>query len=170
MELQTSWADIDFDAENAVDPKYMFSHGAIDGWRVDMEELRPIVTKAQAAMKKGYSKAFKAARGKPGAAEVYKRIAALPEKSGKVRQPGGEQLDLIGLYKGALGETGELWEYGQQTIVGSGEASVTASWGLKKVLGPSLLCSSYCDPNRALEPKPPEPSPIALTPLASSQV
>ena len=170
MELQTSWADIDFDAENAVDPKYMFSHGAIDGWRVDMEELRPIVTKAQAAMKKGYSKAFKAARGKPGAAEVYKRIAALPEKSGKVRQPGGEQLDLIGLYKGALGATGELWEYGQQTIVGSGEASVTASWGLKKVLGPSLLCSSYCDPNRALEPKPPEPSPIALTPLASSQV
>ena len=134
MELQTSWADIDFDAENAVDPEYMFSHGAIDGWRVDMEELRPIVTKAQAAMKKGYSKAFKAARSKPGAAEVYKRIAALPEKIGKVRQPGGEQLDLIGLYKGALGAVGELWEYGQQTIVASGERrGVAASWGLKKV-------------------------------------
>ena len=157
MARQKSWATIDFEAENAVDPEYMFSHGAINDEGVDMEELRPIVTKAQAAMKKGYSKAFKAARGKPGAAEVYKRIAALPEKIGKVRQPGGEQLDLIGLYKGALGAVGELWEYGQQTIVGSGEAGVTASWGLKKVLGPSLLCSSYCAPNRALEPNPPEP-------------
>eukprot|EP00964_Phaeocystis_antarctica_P128594 scaffold92385_cov56-Phaeocystis_antarctica.AAC.1 len=147
MARQKSWATIDFEAENAVDPVYMFSYGTIDGWGVDMEELRPIVTKAQVAMKKGYSKAFKAARGKPGAAEVYKRIAALPEKSGKVRQPGGEQLDLIGLYKGALGAIGELWEYGQQTIVGSGEAGVAASWGLKKVLGPSLLCSSYCDPS-----------------------
>ena len=36
-------------------------------------------------------------------------------------------------YKGALGAVGELWEYGQQAIVGSGEAGVAASWGLKKV-------------------------------------
>jgi len=69
---------------------------------------------------------------------VYARIAALPEKVGKVRQPGGEQLDLIGLYKGALGAVGELWAYGQQAIVASGEAGVAASWGLKKVRGYSL--------------------------------
>jgi hypothetical protein len=104
-----------------------------------MHELRPTVIKAQKAMKRGYDKAFKAARGKRGAAEVYARIAALPEKVGKVRQPGGEQLDLIGLYKGALGAVGELWAYGQQAIVASGEAGVAASWGLKKVRGAALL-------------------------------
>ena len=135
MALQTSWATIDFEAENAVDPGYMFSFGAINGKGVNMSQLRPVVVEAQAAMKTGYNKAFESARGKPGAAEVYARIEALPEKIGKVRQPGGEQLDLIGLYKGALGAVGELWEYGQQVIVASGEADVGASWGLKKVCG-----------------------------------
>ena len=140
MTLQTSWATIDFGAENAVDPEYMFSYGAIDGGGVRMEELRPTVIKAQKGMVTGYSGAFKSARGKRGAAKVYKRIEALPEKSGKVRQPGGEQLDLIGLYKGALGAVGELWEYGQQATVASSEAGVAASWGLKKVR-PSLRCA-----------------------------
>ena len=135
MALQTSWATIDFEAENAVDPEYMFFYGQIDGGGLDMLELRPTVIEAQAAMKAGYGEAFKSARGKPGAAEVYERIATLPQIDGKVRQPGGEQLDLIGLYKGALGAVGELWEYGQQAIVGSGEAGVAASWGLKKVRG-----------------------------------
>ena len=140
MARQKSWATIDFEAENAVDPVYMFSYGEIDGVGMSMEELRPTVIEAQAAMKAGYSQAFESARGKPGAAEVYERIAALPEKSGKVRQPGGKQLDLIGLYNGALGALGELWEYGQQTIVASGEAEVVASWGLKKVrTKPALL-------------------------------
>ena len=132
--LQTSWATIDFEAENAVDPEYMFSFGTINGTGVNMGQLRPIVIKAQAGMKTAYGAAFESARGKQGAAKVYKRIAALPEKSGKVRQPGGdERLDLIGLYKGALGAVCELWEYGQQAIVASGEAEVVASWGLKKV-------------------------------------
>ena len=139
MTLQTSWATIDFGAENAVDPEYMFSYGAIDGGGVRMEELRPTVIKAQKGMITGYSGAFELARGKPGAAEVYKRIEALPEKKSKERQPGGEQLDLIGLYKGALGAVGELWEYGQQAIVASGEAGVAASWGLKKVWGLACL-------------------------------
>eukprot|EP00964_Phaeocystis_antarctica_P039415 scaffold22549_cov52-Phaeocystis_antarctica.AAC.3 len=139
MALQTSWATIDFEADNAVDPEYMFDYGEIDGSGARMQELRPTVIEAQAAMKEGYGAAFDSARGKPGAAEVYERIAALPEKIGKVRQPGGEQLDLIGLYKGALGAVGELWEYGQQTIVASGERrGVAASWGLKKVR-PSVL-------------------------------
>ena len=110
MALETSWATIDFEAENAVDPEYMFSHGTIDGVTgVSMQELRPTVIKAQAGMKEGYGGAFESARGKPGAAEVYERIAALPQIDGKVRQPGGKQLDLVGMYKGALGE---LWEYG----------------------------------------------------------
>merc|ERR1712086_535436 len=111
----------------------MFSFGGINGRGVSMQQLRPTVIKAQAAMKAGYGQAFEAARGKLGAAEVYKRIAALPEKSGKVRQPGGEQLDLIGLYKGALGAIGALWEYGQQVIVASGEKGAAVSWGIKKV-------------------------------------
>jgi hypothetical protein len=36
---------------------------------------------AQGAMKAGYGAAFEAARGKPGAAEAYARIEALPERS-----------------------------------------------------------------------------------------
>ena len=147
MALQTSWATIDFEAENAVDPEYMFSYGEIDGEGVAMEKLRPVVIEAQEAMKAGYSAAFESARGKPGAAEVYERITALPEKIGKVRQPGGEQLDLIGLYKGALGAIGELWAYGQQAIAASGEAGVAASWGLKKVRTNSLPCSSFLNPS-----------------------
>ena len=133
MAQQTSWATIDFEGDKAVDPEYMFSFGGINGRGVNMKQLRPTVIKAQAAMKAGYGQAFEAARSKPGAAEVYERIAALPEKSGKVRQPGGEQLDLIGLYKGALGAIGALWEYGQQVIVASGEKGAAVSWGIKKV-------------------------------------
>ena len=135
MALQKSWATIDFEAENAVDPEYMFAFGKIDGTGVAMGELRPKVIEAQEAMKAGYSAAYESARDKRGAAKVYKRIAALPEKIGKVRQPGGEQLDLIGLYKGALGAVGELWAYGQQAIAASGEAGVAASWGLKVLRG-----------------------------------
>ena len=84
-------------------------------------------------MKEGYGGAFESACGKPGAAEVYLRIAALPQIDGKVQQPRGEQLDLLGLYKGALGAVGKLWEYGQQALVASGEAAAAASWGIKKV-------------------------------------
>ena len=158
MARQTSWYTIDFEAEDAVDPEYMFDYGLIGGDRffdiqeaLNMSQLRPTVIKAQAAMKEGYGAAFEEARGKPGAAEVYERIAALPEKIGKVRQPGGEQLDLIGLYKGALGAVGELWLYGQQTRVGSGEAGVAASWGLKKVWDLACFALSLASTN---SPKP----------------
>ena len=137
MARQTSWATIDFEAEDAVDPEYMFSFGTINGKGANTKELRPVVIKAQAAMKKEYDEAFESARGKQGAGKVYKRIAALPEKSGKVRQLGGEPLDLVGLYKGALGAVGGLWEYGQRAIAASGEAGVAASWGIKKVRAPS---------------------------------
>ena len=46
MARQTSWATIDFEAEDAVDPEYMFSYGAINGRGVDMRELRPVVIAA----------------------------------------------------------------------------------------------------------------------------
>ena len=158
MARQTSWATIDFEAEDAVDPEYMFSYGAIKGKGVNMSQLRPTVIEAQAAMKAGYSAAFESARGKPGAAEVYERIAALPEKIGKVRQPGGEQLDLIGLYKGALSALGELWEYGQQAIAASARPTCSSD------LNPKLQPTTPRDPTRSPSPHCPNP------PLAASQV
>ena len=139
MARQTSWATIDFEAEDAVDPEYMFSYGVIpgDGGGVHMGKLRPTVIEAQEKMKEGYGAAFESARGKQGAAEAFDRVAALTEISGKVQQPAGKQLDLVGLYKGALGAVGELWAYGQRAIAASGEAGVAASWGIKKVRAPS---------------------------------
>ena len=89
------------------------------------------------AEKKGPGADFESARSKQGAAAGYDRITALTEISGKVRQLGGAQLDLVGLYKGALGAVGELWAYGQRAIAASGEAGVAASWGIKKVRAPS---------------------------------
>jgi hypothetical protein len=137
MAQQTSWATIDFEAEDAVDPEYMFSYGAINGRGLNMGQLRPVVIEAQAAMKKGYGAAFESARSKQGAAAAFDRVAALTEISSKVQQLGGAQLDLVGLYKGALGAVGELWAYGQRAIAASGEAGVSASWGIKKVCAPS---------------------------------
>ena len=147
MARQTSWATIDFEAEDAVDPEYMFSYGAINGGGVNMELLRPTVIEAQEKMKAGYGAAFESARGKQGAAAGFDRIAALTEISGKVQQPGGDQLDLVGLYKGALGAVGELWEYGQRAIAASGEAGVAASWGIKKVCAPSPCRALSLTPN-----------------------
>ena len=152
MARQTSWATIDFEAEDAVDPEYMFSYGAINGGGVNMELLRPTVIEAQEKMKAGYGAAFESARSKQGAAEAYDRITALLEISGKVQQPGGDQLDLVGLYKGALGAVGELWAYGQRAIAASGEAGVAASWGIKKVRAPSPAVRC---------PRPPTSSPLA---------
>ena len=147
MARQTSWATIDFEAEDAVDPEYMFSFGRINGFGVHMGQLRPKVIEAQAAMKKGYGAAFESARSKQGAAEAFDRVAALTEISGKVQQPGGAPLELVGLYQGALGAVGELWAYGQQAIAASGEAGVAASWGIKKVCAPSPLPCAVLGPN-----------------------
>ena len=64
-----------------------------------MQEIRPTIIAARKAMVETYSAAFEDARKPPGAAEVFASIAALPEKTGKVRQPGGTSLDLLGLYR-----------------------------------------------------------------------
>ena len=109
-------------------------------------------------MKAGYGAAFESARGKRGAAAAFDRVAALTEISGKVQQPGGDQLDLVGLYKGALGAVGELWAYGQQAIAASGEAGVAASWGIKKVRAPSRCRAlSLAPTSSALASGTPEP-------------
>eukprot|EP00964_Phaeocystis_antarctica_P130731 scaffold94603_cov105-Phaeocystis_antarctica.AAC.1 len=158
MALQTSWTTIDFEAENTADPEYMFTYGAINGEGVNMSQLRSVVIEAQKGMKTGYCRAFESARGKPGAAEVYERIAALPEKIAKVRQPGGEQLDLIGLYKGALLALGEMWEYGQQAIAASARPTCSSD------LNPKLQPTTPRDLTRSPSPHCPNP------PLAASQV
>ena len=132
MAKQKSWATINFEAQNAVDPVYMFNYGTINGQGVQMSKLRKVVIRAQEAMKKAYNKAYRKAYDKQGAAEVFQRIAVVPERRDRVHQPDGAQLDLIGLYKGALGALGELWEYGQQVVVESGEEGVAVSWSLKK--------------------------------------
>ena len=100
-------------------------------------------------MKAGYGAAFESARSKQGAAAGFDRITALTEISGKVQQPAGAQLDLVGLYKGALGAVGELWEYGQRAIAASREAGVAASWGIKKVCAPSPLPCAVLGPQLA---------------------
>ena len=157
MAQQKSWSTIDFESANAVDPDYMFPYGTINGKGVNVAELRPVVIEAQWAMKAGSDQAFETACSKPGAAEAYERIATLPERSDEVRQPGGEQLDLIGLYKGGLGAVGELWEYGQQAIVASGEAGVAAWWGILK----AQPIPAPLDPNHlkySTPPRHPNPS------------
>ena len=129
MAKQKSWATIDFEA---VDPVYMFNYGTIKGEGLQMSKLRKVVIRAKKEMKKAYEKAYIKAYHKQGAAEVFQRIAAVPQKLDWVHQPDGEQLDLIRLYKGALGALGELWEYGQQVVLASGEVDVRVSWGLRK--------------------------------------
>jgi hypothetical protein len=127
----------------------MFSYGTINGKSVNMQELRPEVIEAKQKMRACYDEAFKAAREKFGAAEVFNRILALPEKHSTMQQPGGEQLDVIGLYKGALGALEELWQYGQQALEASGEAGgpralVSAAWGIKKALSMGFLTLTLC--------------------------
>jgi len=123
--------------EYGIDPDYMFSYGTINGKSVNMQELRPEVIAAKQAMRACYDEAFNAARAKFGASEVFVRILALPEITTTPRQPGGEQLDILGLYKGALGAIEELWQYGQQVLEASGEAAgpralVSSAWSIKK--------------------------------------
>ena len=80
MARQTCWATIDFEAEDAVDPEYMFTFGEINGRGMSMRELRPVVIEAQAAMKAGYGAAFESARGKQGAAAGYQAALAGRER------------------------------------------------------------------------------------------
>jgi len=134
MRLEASWEAIDFEDKQAADPDWMFSWGRIDGRTFMMEELRPAVVAAQAAMREAYSEAYDACCSTPRVAAALERISTLGGESGKVRQPGGRSLELIGLYRGALSAVGELWHFGTRVIEASGEAGVGMSWSIKKPL------------------------------------
>ena len=58
MVRQTSWGAIDFEAEGAIDPEWMFAFGSIRGKGVKMEELRATVVAAQRRMKAAYDGAY----------------------------------------------------------------------------------------------------------------
>ena len=86
-----------------------------------MWELRPQIIAAQREMVQVYTAAFERAMAKPGAAAAIEKIKQLEERRNKERQPGGRDLDIIGLFKGALGAIGELWAYGLEVREASGE-------------------------------------------------
>ena len=158
------WSSIDpeYLDEYGIDPEYMFSYGTINGKSVNMQELRPEVIEAKQGMRACYDEAFKAESGKFGAAEVFGRILALPDKPSTIQQPGGEQLDLIGLYKGALGALEELWKYGQQALEASGEAAgpralVSAAWSIKKAPSMALTLILYLSRTKPSSSKLPVP-------------
>ena len=68
-----------------------------------------------------------------GAGPTLEKIKQL-KKDGpkKEHQPGGKDLDIFGLFKGALGAIGELWAYGLKVREASGEHDAELSWGIKK--------------------------------------
>ena len=162
-----SWAELNW---TKVDPEFAIHYGTINGRGLPMREIRPTIIAARKAMNETYSAAFEAARKPPGAAEVFASIAALPEKTGKVRQPGGTSLDLLGLYRGALAALPGLWRLAGAIAEASGEAGVHASWGVKKPcriwfkLNTKYGCDVSCAPRR------PPPAPRAAHPAAACAV
>ena len=120
-----------------------------------MQELRPTLINARKGMVESYSAAFEEARKPPGAAAVFESIAALPEKTSKVRQKGGRALDLLGLYKGALRALPELWQLGEAIAVASGEADVHGSWGVKKPMRIWFKLNTKYDGDLSCAPRPP---------------
>ena len=131
---ETDWGTIDFET-NGVDPDWMFSFGAIGGTTtVQMWKLRPVVERAQEAMKKQYGAAYEKAKAQPGVAAALDRIEALEELAQKkVSQPGGTSLSILDLYKGALSSLYRLWLFGVDAVEASGEAGVVLEWRIKKV-------------------------------------
>ena len=131
---ETDWGTIDFET-NGVDPDWMFSFGAIGGTTtVQMWKLRPVVERAQEAMKKQYGAAYEKAKAQPGVAAALDRIEALEELAQKkVSQPGGTSLTILDLYKGALSSLYDLWLFGVDAVEASGEEGVVLEWRIKKV-------------------------------------
>ena len=58
MARQQSWGSIDFEGKDPLDPDWMFAYGSIGGKGVVMAELRPVVVRAQAAMRTTYAQRF----------------------------------------------------------------------------------------------------------------
>ena len=128
-----SLAAVDWDHPDAPDPDFALQYCGLAGMKVNMSELRPEVVKAQTKMKEGYGEAFEQAFA--GAGPTLEKIKQL-KKDGpkKERQPGGRDLDIFGLFKGALGAIGELWAYGLEVREASGEHDAGLSWGIKKAV------------------------------------
>ena len=78
-------------------------------------------------------------------------------------QPGGKELTILGLFEGALGAIGALWEYGLEVRKASGEPTAGLSWGIKKTQcarRPSTATHSspaHCVLH-LLSPRPPRPA------------
>jgi len=138
MKTWESWSAIDWDHPDAPDPDFALAYGAINGKGVDMRDLRPQIIEAQREMVRVYTAAFERAVGKPGATAAFEKIKKLEERRNKERHPGGRDLDIIGLFKGALGAIGELWAYGLEVRAASGEHDAGLSWGVKKAVRDTL--------------------------------
>ena len=125
-----SLAAVDWDHPDAPDPDFALQYCGLAGMRLNMWELRPKIVEAQSGMKIAYGEAFDEAFA--GAGPTLEKIKQL-KKDGpkKERQPGGKDLDIFGLFKGALGAIGELWAYGLEVREASGERDADLSWGLK---------------------------------------
>jgi len=121
---------VDWDHPDAPDPDFALQYCNLAGMEFIMKDLRPQIAKAQGVMKMNYGKAFDQAFA--GAGPTLEKIKQL-KKDGpkKERQPGGKDLDIFGLFKGALGAIGELWAYGLEVRAASGEHDAGLTWGLK---------------------------------------
>ena len=159
-----SWAELNW---TKVDPEFAIHYGYINGRGLPMREIRPTIIAARKAMVETYSAAFEAARKPPGAAEVFASIAALPEKTGKVRQPGGTSLDLLGLYRGALAALPGLWRLAGAIAEASGEAGVHASWGVKKAQRIWFKLNTKYGGDVSCAPRRPAPAPRAARSAAA---
>ena len=165
MRRYPSWAELDW---TKVDPEFAIPFGSRGmGKPVNMRALRPTIIAARKAMVETYSAAFEDARKPPGAAEVFAAIAALPEKTGKVRQPGGTSLDLLGLYRGALAALPGLWRLAGAIAEASGEAGVHASWGVKKPCRIWFKLSTKYGGDVSCAPRRPAPAPRAARSAAA---
>ena len=125
---------VDWDHPNAPDPDFALVFCNLAGLEFDMAKMRPKIVDAQKEMVDVYRAALESAMAKPGAAAAFEKIKQLEERRKKEHQPGGKELDIVGLFKGALGAIGELWAYGLEVREASGERDAGLSWGIKKAL------------------------------------
>ena len=145
MKKWESWGSIDWDHPDAPDPDFALESGSVGGKGLNIKELRPSIIAAQREMVQVYTAAFERAVAKPGAAAAFEKITQLEERRNKERQPGGRDLDIFGLFKGALGAIGELWAYGLEVREASGEHDAGLSWGIKKAVRTRCWHTLRCD-------------------------
>ena len=129
-----SLATVDWDHPDAPDPDFALVYCHLAGLKLDMNELRPRIVEAQKEIVEVRRAALERAMAKPGAAAAFEKIEQLKERRKQEHQPGGRGLDIIGLFKGALGAICELWAYGLAVRKASGERDAELSWDIKKAM------------------------------------